>query len=730
MSGQVDLGAIANEYIRGNAEQRRELQWQYPTQFADAAFRACIEAMAAQQTPHSNSRPPSTRPPSTTRQRIPPTERASRKTPTPKPRTSSRAGRGTPSSAATPYFSVMKTLCKGLPRAAKKMEKLQSDRQKQREKMMKEFLTKFYKGNKRLIAAARGVDLAQPQSERKSTTSTAPQHLVTVLGRIDAEMERIGVQLERGDQGDVQEEGCDGPTPDSQPTGGEAEQPKILHRCLENAQLYYDRVHRDKTDIFPTFPSEVFEDGKALLDFQWEGVRWMGSLHLNGLNGILADDMGLGKTIQIISFFNCLKYYANVAGPHLVLAPLSVLVNWRSEFTAWAPNQFRAYTITEIVSQGIAIKDVDVVICNYDFLTSGSTGARATTYRSLMRQSFVYIVADEGHRLKNKKAQTFEKVCKVKCQHRLILTGTPLQNNFLELFTLLHFVMPNVFGEHFGHDSLQRLLSNFLNSDVGEEYAEVLLSRLHQLLRPFILRRAAGEVAPELVPDLDECVISCPLSTLRKSRTYFGRVSMYPDDVASLQPGHWLRDMAITFYCAHLENIITTEHPDLAPSVAFLDASMVFALDFMSTEDCATQLASFRLPEAQLVMMPINDASDPDLVGAGTHWGLLCFERDAASATSSWTMFDSSGSSLRPVAEKVARKLSPLVGCAATATAAVDLGKGIMQTNSYDCGVCVCLNAVRVLAKHIPTLRRNVLGLETADTTEFRTGVLNLLCEE
>eukprot|EP00760_Papus_ankaliazontas_P002252 PhM_4_TR10912/c0_g1_i4/m.5224/K11654/SMARCA5, SNF2H, ISWI; SWI/SNF-related matrix-associated actin-dependent regulator of chromatin subfamily A member 5 len=497
MSGQVDLGAIANEYIRGNAEQRRELQWQYPTQFADAAFRACIEAMAAQQTPHSNSRPPSTRPPSTTRQRIPPTERASRKTPTPKPRTSSRAGRGTPSSAATPYFSVMKTLCKGLPRAAKKMEKLQSDRQKQREKMMKEFLTKFYKGNKRLIAAARGVDLAQPQSERKSTTSTAPQHLVTVLGRIDAEMERIGVQLERGDQGDVQEEGCDGPTPDSQPTGGEAEQPKILHRCLENAQLYYDRVHRDKTDIFPTFPSEVFEDGKALLDFQWEGVRWMGSLHLNGLNGILADDMGLGKTIQIISFFNCLKYYANVAGPHLVLAPLSVLVNWRSEFTAWAPNQFRAYTITEIVSQGIAIKDVDVVICNYDFLTSGSTGARATTYRSLMRQSFVYIVADEGHRLKNKKAQTFEKVCKVKCQHRLILTGTPLQNNFLELFTLLHFVMPNVFGEHFGHDSLQRLLSNFLNSDVGEEYAEVLLSRLHQLLRPFILRRAAGEVAPE-----------------------------------------------------------------------------------------------------------------------------------------------------------------------------------------------------------------------------------------
>jgi len=316
-----------------------------------------------------------------------------------------------------------------------------------------------------------------------------PRELREVLCRIDEEMARVGHTL------------LDSESPEG---------------VLAHTQLYYDRVHRDKTELFPSPHASVFPSGKELRDFQWEGVRWLGSLYRNGLNGILADHMGLGKTIQVVAFLALLRHYASVAGPHIVLAPLSLLPQWQHEFLQWAPSM-KVVTITEIDTM-TKLTGFDVLCCHYELLVQPKN--RMPLYRKIMKMNFCYLIADEGHRLKNSSALTFSRVCKVHAQHRLILTGTPLQNNLQEVFVLLHFVMPSVFGADFEIEALQTLCSTLMQrqGDGGVEAdggLAIVLARLHQFLRPFILRREK-DVAPDIPADAREVCLLCPLTEFQK----------------------------------------------------------------------------------------------------------------------------------------------------------------------------------------------------------------------
>jgi hypothetical protein len=185
--------------------------------------------------------------------------------------------------------------------------------------------------------------------------------------------------------------------------------------------------------------------------YQLAGLQWMISLHNNNLNGILADEMGLGKTIQCISLFAYLAEVKGNRGPHLVLAPKAVLPNWAREFRIWYPDcevvmydgskEARKALREERVSPG----KFSVLLTHYDLVMYDKAW--------LSKVAWDYIVVDEGHRLKNHQSKLS---CVLQAaytaKHRLLLTGTPIQNNLTELWALLNFLLPSVFNSSEGFE--------------------------------------------------------------------------------------------------------------------------------------------------------------------------------------------------------------------------------------------------------------------------------------
>ena len=251
--------------------------------------------------------------------------------------------------------------------------------------------------------------------------------------------------------------------------------------------------------------------GGEMRDYQLKGVKWMISLYQNGLNGILADQMGLGKTVQTIGFISHLRS-KNVLGPYLIVAPLSTLPNWISEFARWAPSipailyhgskQERAAIRNSKlrIPRSQAVDESFPVICtSYEIVIADR--------KFLQKYHFKYIVVDEGHRLKNFDCKLVRELRTIPTNNKLLLTGTPLQNNLPELWSLLNFLLPDVFT------SLGDFQSwfDFTADDVGgegagregesaspEEQRAKVVSKLHNILRPFLLRRLKADVETSL----------------------------------------------------------------------------------------------------------------------------------------------------------------------------------------------------------------------------------------
>ncbi|ODQ82686.1 hypothetical protein BABINDRAFT_164438 [Babjeviella inositovora NRRL Y-12698] len=276
---------------------------------------------------------------------------------------------------------------------------------------------------------------------------------------------------------------------------------------------YYEVAHKIKEEVTEQPRMLV---GGTLKEYQIKGLQWMVSLYNNHLNGILADEMGLGKTIQSISLITYLIEKKRETNKFLVIVPLSTITNWTLEFEKWAPS------VRTIVYKG---SPPQRKLMSYD-IRSGNFQVLLTTYEYIIKDRpmlakfhWAHMIIDEGHRMKNansKLSQTLTQYYHTK--HRLILTGTPLQNNLPELWALLNFVLPKVFNSVKSFD--EWFNTPFANTggqdkiELTEEETLLVIRRLHKVLRPFLLRRLKKEVEKDL-PDKVERVLKCKLSGLQ-----------------------------------------------------------------------------------------------------------------------------------------------------------------------------------------------------------------------
>ncbi|KAF7683648.1 SWI/SNF chromatin-remodeling complex subunit snf22 [Astathelohania contejeani] len=254
--------------------------------------------------------------------------------------------------------------------------------------------------------------------------------------------------------------------------------------------------------------------GGLLKDYQLRGVEWLISLYNNKLNGILADEMGLGKTVQTIGFITYLIDNNNFGYslPFLVIVPLSTISNWAFEFKKWNPNlkviEYKGLPERrKEIQQAMKSQHYHVVLTTYDYIIRDRN--------FLSRINWFYLIIDEGHRLKNHSSKLSTIMnSKYTSKHRLLLTGTPLQNNLQELWSLLNFVLPRIFHSL---KSFEEWFSMPFGSEVeiGEEEQLLIITRLHKVLRPFLLRRLKSDVALEL-PEKVERIIKCRMSGVQR----------------------------------------------------------------------------------------------------------------------------------------------------------------------------------------------------------------------
>ncbi|KAG1459923.1 hypothetical protein G6F56_006058 [Rhizopus delemar] len=275
---------------------------------------------------------------------------------------------------------------------------------------------------------------------------------------------------------------------------------------------YYQVTHRVKEEVVQP---DILVGGK-LKDYQIKGLQWMVSLYNNHLNGILADEMGLGKTIQTISLITYLIERKKQLGPFLIIVPLSTLTNWTLEFEKWAPAVKKiAYkgppNVRRELQNEIRYGDFQVLLTTFEYIIKDRP--------TLSKIKWLHMIVDEGHRMKN----TNSKLTIVLRQfyhtkYRLILTGTPLQNNLPELWALLNFILPKIFKsvKSFEEWFNTPFSTQGVADKVGlnEEEQLLIIKRLHKVLRPFLLRRLKRDVESEL-PDKVERVIKCRLSPLQ-----------------------------------------------------------------------------------------------------------------------------------------------------------------------------------------------------------------------
>lgn len=270
--------------------------------------------------------------------------------------------------------------------------------------------------------------------------------------------------------------------------GGAAAERRRRTEQEEDAELIREekRGGHDET-VFRESPG--FIQGGTMRDYQVQGLNWLISLHENGISGILADEMGLGKTLQTISFLGYLRFMKGIHGPHLVVVPKSTLDNWKREFGKWTPDvnvlvlQGAKEERQALINERLIDEKFDVCITSYEMILREKS--------HLKKFAWEYIIIDEAHRIKNEESSLAQIIRVFNSRNRLLITGTPLQNNLHELWALLNFLLPDVFGESEAFDQW------FSGQD---EDSDTVVQQLHKVLRPFLLRRVKSDVEKSLLP--------------------------------------------------------------------------------------------------------------------------------------------------------------------------------------------------------------------------------------
>ncbi|XP_078259333.1 SWI/SNF-related matrix-associated actin-dependent regulator of chromatin subfamily A containing DEAD/H box 1-like [Rhinoraja longicauda] len=288
----------------------------------------------------------------------------------------------------------------------------------------------------------------------------------------------------------------------------------LMNRCAEISQ----RLEKQVTEITEDGGShrtieqpDIINKSLELKPYQLIGLNWLALLNKHRVNGILADEMGLGKTVQAISFLAYL-YQEGDKGPHLIIVPASTLDNWLRELKQWCPDlkvilYYGSLEERKILRSDILHKFVDfsVIVTTYACAISNADD------RSLFRRlKLHYAVFDEGHMLKNMSSIRYQHLMTFNAEHRLLMTGTPLQNNLLELMSLLNFVMPNMFSS--STSEIRRMFSS--KTKILEQQSTFEKGRIahaKKIMKPFILRRVKSEVLQQLPPKQDRLEI-CAMS--------------------------------------------------------------------------------------------------------------------------------------------------------------------------------------------------------------------------
>ncbi|CAG8570123.1 9558_t:CDS:2 [Acaulospora morrowiae] len=300
-----------------------------------------------------------------------------------------------------------------------------------------------------------------------------------------------------------------------------------------------------------------------LREYQHVGLDWLASLYNNGLNGILADEMGLGKTIQTIALLAHLAYEKGDWGPHLIVVPTSVIINWEMEFKKWCPG----FIILTYYGSPKERREKRI-----GWMKEHTFHVCITSYHLVVLDQVVfkkkkwhYLILDEAHNIKNFQSQRWKTLLNFNSERRLLLTGTPLQNNLMELWSLLYFLMPNgvsgdmplgfanqkEFQEWFSRP-VDRMIEN------NEQFDDETLSavqKLHTVLRPYLLRRLKSDVEKQL-PAKHHHIIKCRLS--KRQRFLYDDFMSRAKTKETLQSGNFL---SIINCLMQLRKVCN--HPDL-----------------------------------------------------------------------------------------------------------------------------------------------------------------------
>ncbi|CDP11272.1 unnamed protein product [Coffea canephora] len=290
------------------------------------------------------------------------------------------------------------------------------------------------------------------------------------------------------------------------------------NRALEKS-VFKDDIRRRKSDLQQSEIVTITEQpeelkGGSLFPHQLEALNWLRKCWHKSKNVILADEMGLGKTVSACAFLSSLYYEFNASLPCLVLVPLSTMPNWMSEFALWSPNvnvveyhgSSKARTIIRdyewhpsesqsLQSKKLASYKFDVLLTTYEMVLADSSHLRGVPWEVL--------VVDEGHRLKNSSSKLFGLLNTFSFQHRVLLTGTPLQNNLSEMYNLLNFLQPASFP------SLSSFEEKFNDLTTAEKVEE-----LKKLVAPHMLRRLKKD-AMQNIPPKTERIVPVELSSIQ-----------------------------------------------------------------------------------------------------------------------------------------------------------------------------------------------------------------------
>lgn len=264
------------------------------------------------------------------------------------------------------------------------------------------------------------------------------------------------------------------------------------HQILEELQAKKDTLKEIENIKNVKLPANIKAE---LRDYQKVGFQWMTTLEQMNWGGCLADDMGLGKTLQTLSFISHLQKQ-NKKETHLIVCPTSLIYNWESEIQKFTPHL--KYNIHYAAQRDLTpqiLKESNIIITSY--------GTLRNDIELLMEHQFGYLILDESQAIKNHLSQTTKAVQLIKCRNRLILSGTPVQNNTFDLYSQFNFINPGLLG------NMEFFKTEFANA-IDRDNDKAKTEELRKIIHPFILRRTKEQVAKDL-PEKTETILWCEM---------------------------------------------------------------------------------------------------------------------------------------------------------------------------------------------------------------------------